>query len=142
MYIQQKELFWGLNQHVVNRVMSIAERRSFSPGEVVYRTGDPAGTLYILAQGEVKIAMCEDRGNVYTGNKVGELFGWGCLIERDTYGATATCSTPAVILAIDRGRLLKLFDDDMQSGYLFFKHLSCALGCRLSRMCREVPQHC
>ena len=139
MYIQQNELFWGLNQHVVGRLMSIAERKSFGPGDVLFRHGDPADFLYILAQGEVQLAMGEE--NVYTGNRVGELFGWGCLIDRDTYGATATCTAPAVVLVLDRKRLLKLFDNDMESGYLFFRHLSCALGCRLARMCRQTPQH-
>ena len=142
MYIQQKELFWGLNQHVVTRVMAIAQRQSFNPGDVLFRHGDPAACLYILARGEVQIAMGDESGNVYTGNRVGEAFGWGCLIQRDTYGATATCRTPAVVLAIDRDRLLKLLDSDMESGYLFFKHLSCALGCRLTQLCRQVPHLC
>jgi CRP-like cAMP-binding protein len=44
---------------------------------------------------------------------------------------SATCTTPVVVLKLDRDRLLKLLDSDMESGYLFFKHLSRALGGRL-----------
>lgn len=140
MYIPQTELFWGLNQNVVSRVMAIAERQVFDPGDVLFRHGDPARYLYILAQGEVKIAMDESGKCVYTGNRVGEAFGWGCLIDCDTYGGCAVCETPVVVLRIDRERLLKLFDSDMESGYLFFKHLSCALGCRLVQACQQMPQ--
>lgn len=139
MYIQQKDLFWGLNQQVVNRVMAIAERHTFNPGETLFRQGDPAGHLYILAQGEVRITMGDTGAHVYTGNRVGDAFGWGCLIDRDTYGGSATCTMPVVVLKLDRERLLDLFDHDIESGYLFFKHLSCALGCRLVQACCQTP---
>lgn len=139
MYIPQKELFWGLNQNVVNRVMAIAERKAFKSGDVLFQSGDAARHLYILAQGEIRITMDKAGKCVYTGNRVGEAFGWGCLVNSDTYGGSAVCQTPAVVLKIDRERLLKLFDDDMESGYLFFKRLSCALGCRLVQACQQRP---
>ena len=131
MYIRQTDLFWGLNQNVVNQVMSIAQRESFAQGDVLFHSQDAAQHLFILAQGEVKIAMDETGSRVYTGNRVGEAFGWGSLIDRDTYGSSAICATPVVVLKLDRNRLLKLLDNDMESGYLFFKQLSRALGGRL-----------
>ncbi|BBO71302.1 hypothetical protein DSCA_52320 [Desulfosarcina alkanivorans] len=131
MYIRQTDLFWGLNQNVVNRVMGIACREAYEPGDVLFRSDDAARHLFILAQGEVQIAMEETGGRVYTGNRVGEAFGWGCLIDSNTYGGNAICATPVVVLKLDRDRLLKLLDHDMESGYLFFKHLSRALGGRL-----------
>ena len=57
MYIRQTDLFWGLSQNVVNRVMGIAEREAFAQGDVLFRSDDAARHLFILAQGEVKIAM-------------------------------------------------------------------------------------
>lgn len=131
MYIRQTDLFWGLNQNVVNRVMGIAQREAHDSGDVLFRSEDAARHLFILAQGEVTITMDESGAHVYTGSRVGEAFGWGCLIERQTYGGSAVCTTPVVVLKLERDRLLKLLDNDMQSGYLFFKHLSRALGGRL-----------
>ena len=131
MYIRQTELFWGLNQNVVNRVMAIAEREAFAKGDVLFRSGDAARHLFILAQGEVKITMAETGTQVYTGSRLGEAFGWGSLIEHSNYGGDAICATPVVVLKLDQDRLLKLLDGDTQSGYLFFKHLSRALGGRL-----------
>ena len=138
MYIRQTDLFWGLNTNVVNRVMAIAQREAFDEGDVLFRSGDAARHLYILAQGKVKIAMDESGTNVYTGSRVGEAFGWGCLIDRDTYGGSAICATPVVVLKLDRNRLFKLLDSDLQSGYLFFKHLSRALGGRLMQAYRQM----
>jgi CRP-like cAMP-binding protein len=138
MYIRQSDLFWGLNQNVVNRLMGIAEREAFKQGDVLFHSGDAARHLFILAQGEVKIAMDDSDKNVYTGNRVGEAFGWGSLIDRDTYGGDAICATPVVVLKLDRDRLLKLLDRDTESGYLFFKHLSRALGGRLIKAYRQM----
>ncbi len=141
MYIRQTDLFWGLSQNVVNRVMGIAERVAFAQGDVLFLSGDAARHLFILAQGEVKIAMDESQKKVYTGSRVGEAFGWGSLIDRDTYGGTAICATPVVVLQLDRDRLLKLLDNDMQSGYLFFRHLSRVLGGRLIQAYHQMTDN-
>lgn len=141
MYIRQTDLFWGLNQNVVNRVMGIAQKEAFAQGDVLFRSQDAARHLFILAQGEVKIAMDETEKNVYLGNRVGEAFGWGSLIGRDTYGGNAICATPVVVLKLDRDHLLKLLDGDSQSGYLFFKHLSQALGTRLMKAYRQMTDN-
>jgi CRP-like cAMP-binding protein len=138
MYIRQTDLFWGLSQNVVNRLMGLAEREAFAQGEVLFRSEDAARYLFILAQGEVKIAMNDSDKRVYTGSRVGEAFGWGSLIDRATYGGDAICATPVVVLKLDRDRLLKLLDSDTQSGYLFFKHLSRALGGRLIQAYRQM----
>lgn len=137
MYIRQTDLFWGLNQNIVNRVMGIAERESFAQGAVLFRSGDVARHLFILAQGEVRIAMAETGKKVYTGSRVGEAFGWCSLLGRGTYGGSAICATPVVVLKLDRDRLLRLLDRDMESGYLFFKQLSRALGGRLMQAYRQ-----
>ena len=131
MYIQQTDLFWGLNQNAVGRLMGIASREAFSKGDILFTKDDAARHLFILAQGEVEITMDETGKNVYTGNRVGEAFGWGCLIDRKTYGGNAVCRTPVVVLKFERNKLLKLLDRDLSIGYLFFKHLSRALGERL-----------
>ena len=138
MYIRQTDLFWGLNQNVVTRVMGIAQRESFAEGEVLFRSDDAARHLFILAQGEVKIVLGESGAQVYTGNRVGEAFGWGSLIDRRTYGGDAICTTPVVVLKLDRDRLLELLDKDSHSGYLFYKHLSRALGGRLMQAYRRL----
>jgi CRP-like cAMP-binding protein len=107
MYIRQTDLFWGLNQNVVNRVMAIAKREVFAQGQPLFLSGDAARHLFILAQGEVKITIDETGKKVYTGSRIGEAFGWASLIDRDNYGGDAICATPVVVLKLDRDRLLK-----------------------------------
>ena len=50
MYIRQTDLFWGMNQTVVSRLMAIAEREAFDEGAVLFRRGDAARHLFILAR--------------------------------------------------------------------------------------------
>ena len=142
MYIRQTDLFWGLNQNVVNRVMGIAQREAHEQEDVLFNSQDAARHLFILARGEVKITMEGSEDHVYTGNRVGEAFGWGGLVDRRTYGGSAVCTTPVVVLKLDCDRLLKLLDSDIQSGYLFFKHLSKALGGRLMQAYHRMAGGC
>ncbi|WP_319523752.1 cyclic nucleotide-binding domain-containing protein [uncultured Desulfosarcina sp.] len=138
MYIRQTDLFWGLSQNAVNRVMGIAQREAFAEGDVLFGSRDAARYLFILARGEVSISMGDSKTHVCTVNQIGEAFGWGSLIERQTYGCRAVCTTPGVVLKLDRDRLLKLLDSDMESGYLFFKQLSRSLGERMIKAYRRV----
>ena len=139
MYIRQTDLFWGLNQNMVNRLMGIAQREAYAAGDILFTSGDAARHLFILAQGEVKITMDESGAHVYTGNRVGEGIGVDLHVQRDALAvASAVCTTPVVVLKLDCERLLKLLDDDMESGYLFFKHLSRALGGRLIQAYRQM----
>jgi CRP/FNR family cyclic AMP-dependent transcriptional regulator len=75
--------------------------------------------------------MGETGDKVYTGSRVGEVFGWGSLIGRDTYGGTPSARHRSWSLKLDRDRLLKMLDSDMESGYLFFRQLSTGPGGRL-----------
>ncbi len=140
MYIKQADLFWGMNQDAVKKVMSIAEKVSFDQGDVLFRDGDDPKYLYILVKGQVKLVLGETGKLVYTGSRIGEAFGWSALIDRKEYSATAITSEPTVVLRIDRDRLLKILNDDMENGYLFFKSLSKALGKRLMKSYSLIPQ--
>jgi len=140
MYIRQTDLFWGMNQHVVNRIMSIARREAVAQGDTLFRSGDAARHVFILAQGEVEITMGESQTHVYTGNQVGEVFGLASLIDRNTYGGDATCTTPVVVLKLPRGRMFKILDSDTNSGYLFFRQLSKVLGGRLIHAYRQMME--
>jgi len=140
MYIKQADLFWGMNQDAVKKVMSIAEKVSFNEGDVLFRDGDEPRYLYILVKGEIKLVIGETGKLVYTGARIGEAFGWSALIDRKEYSATAIASESTVLLRIDRDHLLKILEKDTENGYLFFKSLSKALGKRLMKSYNLIPQ--
>ena len=140
MYINQSDLFWGLSQNFVQEVMNIAEKESLEEGDVLFNDGESPDHLFILIKGVIKLVLGETGKLVYTGNRVGEAFGWSSLIGGEVYTATAICAEPSVVLKIERKKLMKILERDTASGYLFFKQLAAALGSRLMQMYKLISQ--
>ena len=88
MIIKQADLFHGLSHNFIKDLMAIAARESFNAGEIVFNSGDPAENFYILIQGCVQIRLGQQGPEVYTGNTIGEIFGWSSLIDRPDFSAS------------------------------------------------------
>ncbi len=147
MIIKQADLFHGLSHNFIKDLMAIATRVSFSEGEVVFQSEEPAENFYILIQGCVRIRLGQDGREVYTGSKLGEIFGWSSLIGRKGFTASAVCSAPTSLLRIDRRQFQKILEKDHFSSLKFFQQLAKVLGNRLiqlydrdARQAREMSQ--
>jgi CRP-like cAMP-binding protein len=134
MIIKQADLFHGLSHNFIKDLMTIATRVSFSEGEVVFRSGEPAEHFYILIQGCVKIRLGQDGRDVYTGEKLGEIFGWSSLIGRKDFTASAVCSAPTSLLRVDRRQFQNILEKDLFSSLMFFQQLAKVLGNRLIQL--------
>jgi CRP-like cAMP-binding protein len=138
MYLKQSNLFTGLGHNFLKQTMAIAEKVSFEKGDFVLKEGEPAEYFFILIKGQISLLL-EDTGKlVYQSSSLGDMFGFSALIGRDTYFLTARCDEPSVILRIDRRKMEKILTDDIDSGCLFFKQLSSAIGNRLMTMYSQL----
>jgi len=131
MYIQQSDLFWGMNRDFVKEVMNIAEKESYQKGDLLFREGDPATNFYILIKGRVKLTIGETGQMVYTVDRAGEAFGWSSLIERDVYSASGECNQETILQKFDSRALLKHLEEDPVNGLIFIKRLAGLIGNRL-----------
>lgn len=131
MYIQQSDLFWGMNRDFVKEVMDIAEKESYQNGEILFREGDPAANFYILIKGRVRLTIGETGQMVYTVDNAGEAFGWSSLIERDVYSASGECKQETILQKFDSRALLNLLEEDPVNGLIFIKRLAGLIGNRL-----------
>jgi CRP-like cAMP-binding protein len=131
MYIQQSELFWGMNRDFVKEVMNIAEKESYQNGDFLFREGDPATNFYFLIKGRVKLTIGETGQMVYIVDRAGEAFGWSSLIERDVYSASGECKQETILQKFDSRALLKLLEADPVNGLIFIKRLAGLIGKRL-----------
>lgn len=131
MYIQQSDLFWGMNRDFVKEVMNIAVKESYQKGDFLFREGDPAVNFYILIKGRVKLTIGETGQMVYTVDRSGEAFGWSSLLERDVYSASGECKQETILQKIDSRALLKLVEEDPVNGLIFIKRLAGLIGNRL-----------
>jgi len=102
-------LFDGLSPAELEPLARSAAIRRFRPGEYVYRIGEAATALYVVANGQLKEGLVTANGDEYidevysAGGVAGEpgLFA----VERDRV-VDLVAMVPAVVLAIPRDRLI------------------------------------
>ena len=138
MYLKQSDLFTGLGHNFLKQTMAVAEKISFEKGDFVLKKGKPADYFFILIKGQISLLLQDTGKLVYQSSILGDMFGFSALIGRDTYFLTARCDEPSVILRIDRRKMEKILTDDIDSGCLFFKQLSNAIGNRLMNMYSQL----
>ena len=138
MYLKQADLFWGLSQDFIRHLTAEATKQTFLPGDKVFCVDDPADYFYVLIQGKIRLLVGQSGQGAYISDQIGEAFGWSALIGREKYSATCICDQTAVLLRFDKGHVLRLLDQDMESAAIFFKHLAGALGNRLLHLYQTV----
>jgi CRP-like cAMP-binding protein len=140
MRLRQSDIFSGLNSNILKAIMAVATRHSFAATEFIYHRDDPADFLYILMQGEVRLRLQDQGGEVFTIAQLGEVFGWSSLIGRDRHTLSAICLRPTTVLKMDKRRLMTLIEEDPDSGILFYRQLARALGNRLLQIYDTVAE--
>ena len=61
-YLRQVPLFAGLADEDIRELMSVAKRRTFRNGEVIFHREDPGQVLYVIKEGKVKISLISPDG--------------------------------------------------------------------------------
>ncbi len=82
-YLKQVSIFKSLNDEEALDLVSVAKKRTFRSGEVIFHRDDPGQTLYIIKEGKVKICLISPDGQeislVVFGK--GECFGEFSLLD-------------------------------------------------------------
>ncbi len=61
-YLKQVSIFAGLSDEEIRELMSVARRRTFRSGEVIFHRDDPGQVLYVIKEGNVKICLISPDG--------------------------------------------------------------------------------
>jgi CRP/FNR family cyclic AMP-dependent transcriptional regulator len=118
--------FFGLlDDAQLREIAMIAEETPFKNGEVVFREGDPAETLYFLLEGCIDLYFTlagSEQAALEKGIPVGEInpgepFGISALIEPHLLTATALTTGPGRMLKIDGAALRALIQKDRRMAY-------------------------
>jgi CRP/FNR family transcriptional regulator, cyclic AMP receptor protein len=78
---------------------------TIAAGQVIFKDGDPADRMFAVVEGKVDIMV---KGHLVETVEAGGVFGEMSLIEEKPRNATATVSTDAKLVNIDRKRFLFL----------------------------------
>jgi CRP-like cAMP-binding protein len=115
------------------RVAEYARERSFRPGALLLRDGEPAGALYYVVEGEVGLVRRgRDAGVARAGAGVGELV----LLARDPAGLEARARTEVLALELSQESVLEIFDDHFD----IFHHVLRETSRQLIRLLRRAPR--
>jgi CRP/FNR family transcriptional regulator, cyclic AMP receptor protein len=106
------QLFAGVPQEDVRRLLAIARRRSFSRNEVVFHRGDPANALHLIAAGRFAVTIVTPLGDtaMLAVRGAGDAFGELALVsggdtERSATVAALEPSETHAVLTDDFARL-------------------------------------
>jgi len=122
--VSESELFQGLNESQLQRVVDIAKTKNLPGGVTIFNEGDNLKDLYLVQDGSIRLSM---RVQLWSGNAAlhsivsiigpGGTFGWSSMIE--PYQATMTAATEnkCALVAIDASVLRNMLDEDLVAGY-------------------------
>jgi CRP-like cAMP-binding protein len=138
--LKRSEMFLGLEDKYLERIASLpsSHEKTLQPGEILFRTGDLASTLYVLKEGRVDL-VAGDSPEAELGKQklvveivtTGGCLGWSAMVAPHYYFLSAIAEVPSVLVCISGSELMALSDKDYYLGYRVFSGLARIIGSRL-----------
>jgi CRP/FNR family transcriptional regulator, cyclic AMP receptor protein len=129
------DLFGTLGEGELERICAICGLAEFAPGECIFSQGDPAGCLYVVAEGSVRLERTVDLGQrkgSVTIDRLGPGRAFGCwpvlLGEEYSLLCSAVCTKDARLISIEGGPLREMMGEDKELGFRILERL-----CRILR---------
>lgn len=95
----------ALKEDHLEMLAKVATTRTFNPGEVIIRQGDPGAGLFVIIKGYVDVTLRDKPGNPeYKLNTLGkgDFFGEMALIDGYPRSATVTAFDETQVVELDR----------------------------------------
>lgn len=103
-FLSQVDPFRSLPSKELDRLVSLANTKTYAKGETIYSEGDTADSVWILKEGRIQIFKYTSGGRPQAIESLGpkELFGTLCRLGNNgrTYPCTAVTSTPCTIIRV------------------------------------------
>ncbi|AFE04417.1 cyclic nucleotide-binding domain-containing protein [Corallococcus coralloides DSM 2259] len=118
--LKKVALFEGLTQGQLAKVARIAQPRSHTAGDFLFREGDTGQDMFILADGKVRISKSvpgigEEALAIL---EPGQYFGEMAVIEDSPRSADAIAHTSCTVWVIERAKLDQLMFTDKDLAYV------------------------
>lgn len=110
----------------LNNFCARFERLLLSPGDVLFRQGDPADCAYAIDEGWVAISRRDEGGNelVLANLSRGALLGELAILDEEPRSATATALTNLGLIVLEREPLLELVREHPEKLGQFLAHFA------------------
>lgn len=123
--LKQMVIMAYLEDHMLERLISITDVLTFNEKETIFRQGDIADRFYMVKRGKVLLEQkLTNKITVSVGSvKPGLSFGWSTMIEEGYYTANAVCTEPSEIFSIIGNRIRTLCREHPDMGFLLSQRL-------------------
>ncbi len=106
--------FNELNNGRKQKLLKFCQELCFYPGDTLYKDGEPAEQIFLLADGEVEVFYAVGEAGIIQVDRIGpgEIFGWSALFPPYLHTSTACAKSRIEVLQCNADDLGKLCDDD------------------------------
>ena len=119
--------FFDLSSGSLKNLASIAEFRTFSPGDVIYAEGDQHPYMYIILEGKVSLeSYVPGRGKLSLSNlEYLDVLGWSSMtpVVRQK-NSTARAVENTKLLAFNGKLLMEICEKDSDLGFIIMRRLA------------------
>lgn len=122
-------IFNGLVEDEYFKVLKACNSKGVANGEVIFKQGDDASSLFILLSGEVDINVA-GKGTIHV-MKAGEIMGEIGLVCKTSRSATAVSRHDVVVLELLSNILHDVMKKSPNIGYVIMRNIASTLGSRV-----------
>ena len=132
-YLPEHPFFAELDPRITDLMVGCAKNVHFSPGETLFRSGEPADTFYVIRHGQVALDLHDpQRGALVIATLgEGEVVGWSWLVPPYRWFTDARAVVPTSATAIDGACLRGKCDRDPVLGYQLLQRVAIVMYARL-----------
>ncbi len=138
MFITQSDLFKGLNNDFVRKLMEVSKKEFYRKGTFLFAEGDPANNFFVVLKGHIKLSVGNSELDVFETKQAGDAFGWSGLVGRGTYSAACECAEDTSLVRFSIKDIHRISEGDPVNGMEFFRLLAGMLGGRLMQLYKKM----
>ena len=128
--VRRARLFHGMPEGDMLPLLRIARPRSFAPGTIIIRQGDPTDRIFILGEGRASVQI---HGQEVASLAPGEVFGEMGLLERAPRSADVVLPDGGSAVEMEIDSLERLLEQRPRLGHTVMRNLAAGLSEKLRR---------
>jgi CRP-like cAMP-binding protein len=133
---RQPDLLAGLDDPETADILALGVPVTLAAGEVLFRLGAEATSLYVIQSGLVTLTMPMQVGGRDEDVRIeerlpGQTLGWSTLIPPHRFTLTARAAVASELLAFPRGKLLTHLESRPLAGSIVWQNVAALVGQRL-----------
>jgi CRP-like cAMP-binding protein len=143
-FLDQVQIFQGLNHEQLAEIINYCEEAEVKPGAKLFEQGEDAVYLWIVKEGRVDLRFeiagrpSSEESTISTISEAG-AFGWSSFVSPNKYRLSGYCAGKSCkLIKVEREGLKQLFETDPDIGYAVISNVATLVGTRFHEFQEEA----